>query len=96
MTPEVGVDEAIPHNGHRPPLHLRRPSPVLVGQLLRGFLDHFQAPRERVSQRLVGFECLEAQAAAATDQAVGLGQDERKAFTRLEGHPPLRPGCGDR
>ena len=93
---EVGVDEAIPHPGHRAPLHLRIARSELLWQLLCRLADHLQAPHERPAQRLVGLERLWAQPAAATHEVIGLGQDMAQVLTRLEGHPPLQPGYGGR
>ena len=75
---------------------LPRTGSETVRQLLRCLTDHFQAPCESPAQRFVGLERFCSQTAAVTYQLVGLGHDVAKVLTRLEGHPPLQPGCEDR
>jgi len=68
----------------------------LLGQVLHGFADNFQATHERTLQRLIRCEVLETQTLTVIEQLFNFHQNVAQIVTRLEGHPLPRPECAAR
>jgi hypothetical protein len=85
-----------PHPSNRTPINLRMRCTELLGQILHGFPDDFQAAHKGTPQRLIRCETLEAQTLTLIEQGFNFYENMAQIVTRLEGHPLPQPGCAAR